>query len=188
MSERETKLTTVNEQQVPLDLPLDIEKMLEENGGELTPEIEAEWDRIHGDDFSKIVESRIRFIKRMEAMADGLKKEATKMSGDARVKTEMATKARIQLVTEMGLKGQRKVLTGPWTVSLAKKPPRITLKDGIDLALLEDNLLRHIPESWELDKMEVRKSLKARGLIPTEIGQWEVEDFDVEIAERLNIR
>ena len=54
--------------------------------------------------------------------------------------------------------------------------------------MLEDNLLRHIPEKWELDKMEVRKSLKDRGLIPTEIGVWEVEDFDVEIAERLNIR
>ena len=133
---------------------LDIEEMLEENGGELTPEIEAEYDRRHGDDWPKIVASR----------------------------------ARIQLVTEMGLKGQRKILTGPWTVSLAKKPPRITLKDGIDLALIEENLLRHIPESWELDKMEVRKSLKSRGLIPTEIGVWEVEDFDVEITERLNIR
>lgn len=175
-------------EEIRLKDELDIEKMLEENGGELTPEIEAEWDRRHGDDWSKVVESRVRFIKRMEAMSEGLKGEALKMSGDARVKTEMANKARIQLVTEMRLKGQRKIITAPWTVSLAKKPPRITLKDGIDLHLLEDKMLRHIPEKWELDKMEVRKSLKARGLIPTEIGQWEVEDFDVEITERLNIR
>lgn len=167
---------------------LDIEEMLEENGGELTPEIEAEYDRRHGDDWPKIVESRVRFIKRMEAMGEGLKTEAAKMVLESKIKIEKASRARIQLVTEMGLKGQRKILTGPWTVSLAMKPPRITLKDGIDLALIEENLLRHIPESWELDKMEVRKSLKSRGLIPTEIGVWEVEDFDVEITERLNIR
>ncbi len=168
--------------------PMDIEMLLEENGGELTPEIEAEYNRRHGDDWPKTVESRVRFIKRMEAMAEGLKTEASRMVMESKAKTDKASRARIQLVTEMGLKGQRKIITGPWTVSLAKKPPRITLKDGIDLTLLEDNLLRHIPEKWELDKMEVRKSLKSRGLIPTEIGQWEVEDFDVEIAERLNIR
>ncbi len=184
----ETKLTTVNEQQVTLELPMDIDALLEENGGELTPEIEAEYDRLHGDDYSKIVESKIRSIKRFEAMAEGLKGEAIKMSAEGRTKTMAAEQMRRSLVAEMGIKGQRKVITGPWTVSLAKKPPRITLKDGADLSNIEATLKRHIPEKWELDKMAVRESLKSRGLIPTEIGSWEVEDFDVEISERLNIR
>lgn len=175
-------------EEIKLKEELDIDQLLEENGGELTPEIEAEWDRRHGDDWPMIVEDRCRWIKRMEAMADGLKTQAAKMVLESKEKMEKASRARIQLVTEMSLKGQHKILTAPWTVSLAKKPPRITLKDGIDLTLLEDNLLRHIPEKWELDKMEVRKSLKSRGLIPTEIGQWEVEEFDVEIALRLSIR
>lgn len=175
-------------EEIKLKNEIDIHVLLEENGGELTPEIEAEYDRQHGDDWPMIVEDRCRFIKRMEAMSEGLKNLAAKMVMESKEKAEKASRARIQLVTEMSLKGQRKILTRPWTVSLAKKPPRITLKEGIDLTLLEDNLLRHIPEKWELDKMEVRKSLKARGLIPTEIGQWEVEDFDVEISERLNIR
>lgn len=176
------------EQEIEIDGPMDIEKILEENGGELTPEIEAEYDRIHGDNFPKIVEDRVRFIKRMEAMSDGLKAEAAAMILIAKSKRSAADQVRRTLVAEMGLKGQRKILTGPWTVSLAKTPARITLKEGTDLADIESNLKRHIPETWELDKMEVRKSLKTRGLIPTEIGAWEVEDFDVEIGERLNIR
>jgi len=175
-------------EEIKLKDEMDIHELLEDNGGELTPEIEAEYDRRHPDDWHQVVESRVKFIKRMEAMSDGLKDQATRMNLESKEKMEKATRARIQLVTEMGLKGQRKILTGPWTVSLAKKPPRITLREGIDLTLLEDNLLRHIPEKWELDKMEVRKSLKSRDLIPTEIGVWEVEEFDVEIAERLNIR
>lgn len=175
-------------EEIRLKDELDIDALLEDNGGELTPEIEAEYDRRHGDDWPKIVESRVRFIKRMEAMSEGLKNQAAKMVMESKEKMDKASRARIQLVTEMSLKGQQKILTAPWTVSRAKKPPRITLKNGIDIHLLEDNLLRHIPEKWELDKMEVRKSLKARGLIPTEIGQWEVEDFDIEISERLNIR
>lgn len=175
-------------EEIKLKEEMDLDQLLEENGGELTPEIEAEYDRRHGDDWPRIVEDRCRWIKRMEAMADGLKTQAAKMVLESKEKMDKASRARIQLVTEMSLKGQQKILTAPWTVSRAKKPPRITLKEGTDLSLLEDNLLRHIPEKWELDKMEVRKSLKDRGLIPTEIGVWEVEDFDVEIAERLNIR
>jgi hypothetical protein len=173
---------------IKLKETMDIDALLEENGGELTPEIEAEYDRLHGDDFSKIVESRIRTIKRFEAMADGLKKEASDMAFLGQVKRNAADQMRRSLVAEMGLKGQRKVITGPWTVSLAKKPARITLKEGTDLKNIEENLKRHVPEKWELDKMAVRTSLKSRGLIPTEIGAWEVEDFDVEIGERLNIR
>jgi len=175
-------------EEIKLKSELDIDQLLEENGGELTPEIEAEYDRRHGDDWPRIVEDRCRFIKRMEAMGEGLKTLAAKMVTESKEKMDKASRARIQLVTEMSLKGQQKILTAPWTVSRAKKPPRITLKEGIDLTLLEDNLLRHIPEKWELDKMEVRKSLKSRGLIPTEVGQWEVEEFDVEISERLSIR
>lgn len=175
-------------EQVTLELPMDIDALLEENGGELTPEIEAEYDRLHGDDFPKIVESRIRSIKRFEAMAQGLKDEATKMSAEGRTKTMAADQMRRGLVAEMGIKGQRKVITGPWTVSLAKKPPRITLKEDTDLKDIEATLKRHIPEKWELDKMAVRDSLKSRNLIPTEIGVWTVEDFDVEISERLSIR
>jgi len=175
-------------EEVTLELPMDIDALLEENGGELTPEIEAEYDRLHGDDFSKIVESKIRSIKRFEAMAGGLKKEASDMGLLAKVKTTAADQMKRALVAEMSIKGQRKVVTGPWNISLVKKPPRITLKEGTDLKNIESNLKRHIPETWELDKMEVRRSLKSRGLIPTEIGQWEVEDFDVEISERLNIR
>jgi len=174
--------------EIKLKETMDIDALLEDNGGELTPEIEAEYDRLHGDDFSKIVESRIRSIKRFEAMADGLKKEASDMAFLAQVKAKAADQMRRSLVAEMALKGQRKVITGPWTVSLAKKPARVTLKEGTDLKNIEDNLKRHIPERWELDKMAVRQSLKSRGLIPTEIGAWEVEDFDVEIGERLNIR
>ena len=173
---------------IKLKETMDIDALLEENGGELTPEIEAEYDRLHGDDWSKVVESRIRSIKRFEAMADRLKKEATLMSAEGHRKTAAADQMRRSLVAEMALKAQRKIITGPWTVSLAKKPARITLKEGTDLKNIEDNLKRHIPEKWELDKMAVRTSLKSRGLIPTEIGAWEVEDFDVEIGERLNIR
>ena len=175
-------------EEIKLKEELDIDQLLEENGGELTPEIEALYDRLHGDDWPRIVEDRCRWIKRMEAMADGLKTQAAKMVLESKEKMEKASRARIQLVTEMTLKGQQKILTAPWTVSTAKKPPRITLKEGVDLKLLEDNLLRHIPEKWELDKMEVRKSLKSRGLIPTEVGSYDVEDFDVEIGLRLNIR
>ena len=175
-------------EEIKLKEELDIDQLLEENVGELTPEIEAIYDQRFGDDWPRIVEDRCRWIKRMEAMADGLKTLAAGMVTEAKEKTEKASRARIQLVTEMTLKGQQKILTAPWTVSTARKPPKITLKEGVDVTLLEDNLLRHIPEKWELDKMEVRKSLKTRGLIPTEVGQWEVEEFDVEIGLRLSIR
>jgi len=182
-----TKEIELNEQ-VTLELPMDIDALLEENGGELTPEIEAEYDRLHGDDFPKIVEAKVRSIKRFEAMAKGLKAEAASMSAEGQRKAGAADQMRRGLVAEMGIKGQRKVITGPWTVSLAKKPPRITLKEDTDLKDIESTLKRHVPEKWELDKMAVRESLKSRNLIPTEIGVWTVEDFDVEISERLNIR
>lgn len=177
----------VNEQ-ITLELPMDIDALLEENGGELTPEIEAEYDRLHGDDFSKIVESKIRTIKRFEAMAKGLRAEAEGMSILARAKTTASDQMKRALVAEMSIKGQRKVVTAPWNISLVKKPPRITLKEDVDLINIEETLKRHIPEKWELDKMAVRESLKSRNLIPTEVGVWTVEDFDVEISERLNIR
>ena len=174
-------------EEIKLKETLDIHALLEENGGELTPEIEAEYDRLHGDNWSKIVESRVWFIKRMEGMADGLKAEAGKMMDESRSKKEKAERARRSLIAEMGLKGQQTVLTEPWKVSRAKKPPSVELKVGVDLEQIESSLKRHIPEKWELDKMAVKKSLKDRGLIPTEVGSWEVEEFDVTVGERLKI-
>jgi len=175
-------------EEMELKEPMDIDALLEENGGELTPEIEAEYDRIHGDDWPRIVESRIRSIKRFEALSDGLKKMAENFAVEGKSKKASADQMRRSLVAELSIKGQQKILTETWTVSRAKKPPRINLKEGTDLKNIEENLKRHIPEKWELDKMAVRESLKSRGLIPTEVGSWDVEDFDVEISERLNIR
>ncbi len=82
-------------EEIKLKEELDIDALLEENGGELTPEIEAEYDRIHGDDWPRIVEDRCRFIKRMEAMAEGLKNVAAGLSAEAKEKTEKWTRPSI---------------------------------------------------------------------------------------------
>jgi len=160
---------------------------LEESGGELTPEIEK--------DLEKFTEGRkdkahkiIKFSRQMKYMAEGLKAEASRLSDSARTKLAASDRIERYLLAEMQILGEKKMHTDLYTITRARiGRPRIDLKEGVNLELLDEDLVRIIPEKIELDKTAVWNHLKAKGAIPKEVGQFDVEDFEVTVSERLSI-
>lgn len=165
----------------------EIEAELEENGGELTPEMER--------DLEKLTENRkdksqriVLFSRRMKYMAEALKGEAKKLAESARRKLTASDRVERYLLAEMQIAEEKKIHTDLFTIARAKiGRPRIELREGCKEELLDASLVRVIPEKIELDKDAVWKYLKEKELMPKDVGQFDVEDFNITVRERLSI-
>lgn len=160
---------------------------LEESGGELTPELESDLEKFTDSRKTK-AETIIKFSRRMKYMAEAIKGEAKKLADSARTKLAASDRVERYLLAEMMALDEMKMHTDLYTITRAKiGRPRIELREGELIEGLSPDLIRIIPEKWELDKDAVYKHLKETEVMPKEVGQFEVGSFNVTVRERLSV-
>ena len=169
------------------DRLLEIFDELEESGGDLTPEIEKDLEKFTEGRKGK-AEKIIHFSRRMKYMAKALKEEATNLTDSARRKLAASDRIERYLLAEMQMLGEKKIDTDLYTIKRARiGRPRIELREGELVEGLSPDLIRVIPEKWEVDKNAVYNHLKNTEIMPKEVGQYEIEQFDVEVRERISV-
>ncbi len=181
MSDQEITLREMTDQLT------EIQDQLEENGGELTPEMEAIYDKLQIDRKEKF-QRTIQYIRRLKMQAEGLKGEAGKLTEMAKKKLGAVDYSERRLLAEMQVAGDKQIITDLYTIKRAKiGRPRIELRKGRMIEGLAPHLIRVIPEKWEVDLNAVWKHLKDTEIMPKEPGQFEIEDFDITVRERISI-
>lgn len=160
---------------------------LEESGGELTPEIEKDLERLTGDRKNK-AQNIIQFSRRMKYMAEAIKGEAKRLNESAKKKLAASDRVERYLLAEMQNLGEKKMHTDLYTITRARiGRPRIELREGELIEGLPPNLIRVVPEKWEVDKDAVYKHYRDGDGIPKEVGQYELGPFDFEVRERISV-
>jgi dynactin complex subunit len=171
------------------DRLVDIFLELEESGGELTPELEA--------DLAKYTENRkvkaeriILFSRRMKAQAMALKSETAGFLAMAAKKTKAADNIERYLLAEMQALNEKKIHTEMFTITRARIGiPKIDT--DVSVGEVPRKFIRIIPEERRLDKKVVLAIMKASKGIPDEPGVYEVElegcKFSVVVSERLAV-
>lgn len=181
MNEKELRLSDTT------DRLKEIFDELEESGGELTPELERDLEKFTEGRHNK-AESIIKFSRRMKYMAEAIKGEAKRLTESAGRKLAASDRVERYLLAEMQALEEKKMHTDLYTITRAKiGRPRIELKEGVMIEGLPPNLIRIIPEKWELDKDAVLKHLKDTEEMPKSVGQFEVGNFNVEVRERISV-
>lgn len=169
------------------DRLLDIFYELEESGGELTPELEAGLARFTENRKVK-AERIVQFSRRMKSQASALKTEAAELRDMAAKKSRAASNLERYLLSEMQALGEKKIHTELFTIARAKIGiPKINLLPGGLLDKLARKFIRVIPEERVLDKKAALAILKAGGKLPTEVGVYDVDPFQIEVSERLSV-
>lgn len=162
---------------------------LDETGGEMTPELEADLDKLKTTQ-KETAQRIIWFTRQMRAMAKGLKDLAKDYSDKAAKRIKAADYMERLLLAEMQLLGDdgKQIFTDLFTIKRSRiGRPQIELRPGIDIDDIPESLIRVVPEKREVDKNEVYEMLKLSGSIPKGIGQFEVGQWDVKVRERLSI-
>lgn len=171
------------------DRLVDLFLELEESGGELTPEIEADLSRLTENRKVK-AERIVLFARRMKAQAMALKSETAGFLLMAARKTKAAENLERYLLAEMQALGEKKIHTEMFTITRARIGiPRIDT--DVPLEAVPRKFIRIIPEERRLDKKVVLAIMKASKGIPAEVGVYDVElsgcKFSVVVSERLAV-
>lgn len=169
------------------DRLIDIFLQLEESGGELTPELEAGLARYTANRIVK-AERIVKFTRRMKSQAAALKTEAVELVAMAKRRARAASNLEEYLLSEMRSLGEKKLHTDSFTITRAKIGiPKVDLMPGGTMEKVPLKFIRVIPEEQQLDKKAIVAILKAAGKMPTEVGVFEVDIFQVTVSERLAI-
>lgn len=184
MTERKLKLYETTEALTAID------DELVENGGELTPEIEANLRGLkqRREDLAEWI---VTIANEKRAQADGLKILIKDLQAKVKSRTKHADSLERYLLAEMQMLGDKgkEIGTQLYTIKRARVGrPQIDVAGDIAVELLDDKFVRVVPEKRELDKNAVYDWLKETDGIPKEIGQFKVGDFNVTTRERLSVR
>lgn len=151
-----------------------LDNWLEETGGELTPELEA----LLGDLDAKADEKIERvalYIREQKSLADAAKQERDRLAGIAAARLKAAESLTSYLRREMDRLGKDKVNGVLVTVALQKNPPSVKGElSQFDMADLHEKwrlgegpaLVKHVPESFTLDRDAIKAAAKAGQPIP----------------------
>jgi len=167
----------------------EIGEELDENGGDLTPEIETKLRDLN-QRREDLAEWIITIANEKRAQADGLKILIKDLQAKVKSRTNHADSLERYLLAEMQMLGDKgKVLgTQLYTIKRARVGrPQIDVAENISVELLHDDFVRVVPEKRELDKNAVYDWLKETDGIPDGIGQFKVGDFNVTTRERLSV-
>jgi hypothetical protein len=116
-TEKEDGMSTMLRLYEITDEMLDIERALEEAGGELTPEMEAQLDAVAGA-FDEKVERVCAVIQNAQRTADAAKLEAERLADLSRANAKSAESLKRYLAGQMARLGRNKVATDRFRVSL----------------------------------------------------------------------
>lgn len=141
------------------------EEWLEEAGGELTPEVEALLNDAHMG-FAEKVERVALKVKSLEAEAEAIATEGTRIMSRAKVRANAAKSLKTYLERCMDAAGETKVVGLLATVALQTNPPKLNVPDDADLTELYAAGcpgIALVPERYVVDKSEMLAAVKARG-------------------------
>lgn len=146
-----------------------LDSWLEETGGELTPELEALLAELDGNANEKI-ERVALYIREQKALADAAKQEKDRLDGIAKSRLRAAESLTGYLHREMDRLGKDRVNGVLATVALQKNPPRVVgeLSPETLAGIYQSGpaIVRHVPESFTLDRKAVLDAFKAGQPIP----------------------
>lgn len=151
-----------------------IDNALSENGGELTPELDAlltNWT----EDFDRKVEDYALVITEQKAIAEMINAEIETLRARLTARLNLAKRLTERLAENMNAVGKDKVHGVLKTVAFQKNPASVVPVVDIDeadlrnLAMIAPTFVRH-EESWSLDKRAVLDAHKA-GTLPDDISK-----------------
>jgi homospermidine synthase len=137
-----------------------LDQLLEETGGELTPEIESLMDGLNASTNEKI-ERIALVVLRKKSEAKAIKEQADRLAARGKARENAATRLTEYLTRVMQSVGKDKVEGVLVTVVFQKGPPALMVDDSWDtdalrgLQMVRPELVRYIPESFAVDKRAV---------------------------------
>lgn len=154
------------------DALADVLAQLEENGGELTPDLEALLDSAHAD-FAEKVERTALKVREFRRIAEAQKAEADLIAARARASTKLADSLTAYLHRHMELAGTPKVVGLLATVALQNNPPALDVDDAQwdehalrGLAMHKPEWVTVTPERYALNKRAFIDLAKAGHSLP----------------------
>lgn len=165
---------------------------LEESGGEVTDEIDSALEALFEN--RRLKAQRImQFCQRKEAQIKQLKAEAKLYNAIAKRRAEAIAALHRIILFDMRNRGEKTLETDLFTIARVKYgKAKVGLAEGVDLEAVGSEFVRVIPpveEKQELDKIALYAYLKDAGLLPTEPGEFDVEEkFRVVVDEQLKIK
>lgn len=145
-----------------------LDRLLDENGGELPPDVEPIFDAFH-EKFSEKVENTALLVRQLKSEAEGIKVEADRLASRIAAKLHKAAALEALLLTVMQRTKTEKVNGVLATVAVRLNNPKVEPVVDLDdhalrnLAMSAPDFVRH-EESWALDKKAVLESHKANTL------------------------
>lgn len=139
----------------------DIIDELEENGGELTPELDVSL-QINESELEEQVESYIKAIRNLEAEAEAFKKEAQMMKQKSDRAAKTAERLKENILTTLRVRGIDKRQFGNFTAAVRRNERVIVQEDMLEQ--LPDDFKR-VKTTIEADKTALKTALKAGATI-----------------------
>lgn len=159
-----------------------VENALLENGGEITPEMEAEiegWQIA----FDAKVERICRVIANNERTASVFADEIDRLTKHRDAHENAAKRLKHYLFTVMQRSDTQKVVAGVFKVALQNNPPSIRLADP---TVIPERYQRVRPV--EFNGQAALAELKEANLIPDATGEFPIGEFIVSRSQHLRIR
>lgn len=149
-----------------------LEALLEESGGEWTPEVEA-WFAEYGalekakvDSVASFLRNREAYAAECEARAKIIRAEATVLANKAKAAENAVERFKNRyLLPELRTRGLKELAGSVWKIArqFGSQPAPVMLRET-DPAKLPQRFLRYIPPTegrWEVDEALVRSALQA---------------------------
>lgn len=134
---------------------------VEDNGGELTPELEAELDRVTGP-IERKAEWIAKCVIEAESRAEARKAEADRLYKSARIASNAAEASRRYLMRCFAASRTERVETAVGVVAVRLNPPKVEIEPGTQLPA---QLVR-TKTTVEPDREAIKAAIKAGETIP----------------------
>ena len=162
---------------------IQIDVLLEESGGDLTPEIEARLEALQ-EAFPVKVENILKLRAELLSQAAGAVAEAKRLAALVDVKTNSAKRLLEYIERNMRKLGAKRVNTDLFRLAICKNGS-VSIRPK-DPACIPDDFKR-IPPA-EFDYRKALEFLKDSGKLPADPGMVEIEGLVVERGEHLRVQ
>lgn len=160
-----------------------IEGWLLENDGELTPEHEALLEQACHDFTDKCERTALK-VKELQRAAEGAKEESKRLAALASSRERAADRLKAYLERNMKAANRPKVSGILVSLSLQKNAPSVVAPNWDEdelrnLASYMPQFVRHIPESFALNKEAIKQAAKAGEPIPDGVMLVQTESLRI---------
>ena len=162
---------------------IQIDVLLEESGGDLTPEIEARLEALR-EEFPRKVENILKLRVEMRAQADAANDEAKRLLAIAESRGNASRRLLEYIERNMRKLGAKRVNTDLFRLAICKNGS-VSIRPK-DPACIPDDFKR-IPPA-EFDYRKALEFLKDSGKLPADPGMVEIEGLVVERGEHLRVQ